>query len=385
MAKNAAEFVANFMSQQSAPTPAATPTQNNAGATTQVGTPVTKSSRPVFDEVVEAGQSTRQSEDNLFGTEENESSEEGREDTPTDLAATDETTSTGKPSISGSKEVITITDDKGRRKVEIDFENKEQLKKYVQMAYGARKWQAERDKAIEARKAEATKLADVQKNWSVLENAFQQGPEALFDILQGPGSYKQMIEKEVRKKEFLARATPEELEMYNAKEQAQAHARELERIRKENEDFRKKITEDREATEMKSLESQVHPVFDKYRFADKLGDADGELMFDEMLWNTSLKRLEAYEEKGYELSPELVEREFRAVAMNIRKRIGAQAEKKTAKIVEQKKQEATENVQNAVKSQYKGGDMGKEATNLMRSDLRGLVSNWGKYSKLFKK
>ena len=88
---------------------------------------------------------------------------------------------------------------------------------------------------------------------------------------------------------------------------------------------------------MKVLESTVHPSFDRYRFADKLGDANTEAMFDEMLWNSALKRLEPYEEKGIPLTSDLVEKEFKAVSVALRKQINVQAEKKAAKAVAQRK------------------------------------------------
>jgi predicted ATPase with chaperone activity len=109
-------------------------------------------------------------------------------------------------------------------------------------------------------------------------------------------------------------------------------------------------------------------------------------MFDEMLWNTALKRLEPYEEKGLDLTPELVEREFYNVSKALRSRIGLQAEKKASKAIEQKKREATENVQSKVMSGYKTEGAAQEARGLIDSNnLTGLLKNWGKYGSLFKK
>ena len=159
---------------------------------------------------------------------------------------------------------------------------------------------------------------------------------------------------------------------------------ELERIRRENEEFKRSISQEREAAEVKALEGTVHPVFDRYRFADKLGDADTEAMFDELLWNNALKRLEPYEEKGIPLSADLVEKEFKAIAVALRKRINVQAEKKAAKAVEQKKQEATENAQAAIASGYRSSDINKQAMDLAKQgNIGALFKNWNKFKGSF--
>lgn len=290
-----------------------------------------------------------------------------------------------KPGTS-TKEVITVSDDKGRRKVEVDFGNKDQMKKYVEMAYGARKWQAERDQAIQGKKATETELSQMKQDWSKLEEAYQNGPEALFDLLQGrKGAFQEHIIKQQQRAEFLRNATPQEVQALEERERAELTAKELEKIRKENEDFKKSIEQEREAAELRSVESKINPVFDKYRFAGKLGSADDEHIFDSMLWTTALKNLAPYEEQGLPLTSEIVEKEFRNVAQRIRSRINTQAEKKVSQVVEQKKQEATENVQAKLKSGYRaGGNSANEARNMIQDgNLTGLLKNWGKYGGLF--
>lgn len=287
-----------------------------------------------------------------------------------------------------SKETITISDEKGRRKIEVDWNNKEELKRQLQLAYGARKWQAERDQARQEATQLKTKTEELKSNWDALEGAFQRGGiEGVIDLLEGrQGAYQGWLKKQIDRHEFLRDATPEEKAALEAREKADKSNKELERIRKENEEFRKQMLQEKEQAELHSLESRVHPVFDKYRFADKLGDANDEHMFDEMLWNSALKRLEPYEEQGLAITPELIEKEFRNVAIAIRKRIGVQAEKKAAKAVEQRKQEATENVQAKVRSGYRSDGSAKEARDLIEGrNLTGLLKNWGKYGGLFNK
>lgn len=293
---------------------------------------------------------------------------------------------TAKSSVSAGKEFITVTDEKGKRKIEIDFNNKEQIKKYAQLAHGARKWEAERNQASAKAKELESQLSSLKSNWEVLESTYQKGGvEGLIDLLEGkPGAFREWEAARIERADFLRKASPAERELFEAKEREAVRQRELEEIRRQNEDFKKSVQAEREAAELKSLESTVHPVFDRYRFADKLGDSDTEQMFDEMLWNTALKRLEPYEEKGL-LTSDLVEKEFKTVAVALRKRINVQAEKRAAKAVEQKKQEATENVQAAVSNGYRANDLSKEAMDLARQgNLNALFKGWSKFQKAFK-
>lgn len=327
------------------------------------------------DEVVTGQESTN--DDLLPGSGEND---------PEDQSNTKEPASSDGKSAS-AKEVITVTDADGkRRRVEIDYADRKAIKKAHEMMHGARKWQAERDQARAAVAKERTEKSELQSNWQALETAFQKaGVAGVVDLLEGKqGAYKSWEQRAVQRAKFLEQASPEEIQALEARERADTSQRELARMRKENEEFRKQMTQTKEEADLRSLESRVNPVFDKYRFADKLGDTNDEHMFDEMLWNSALKRLEPYETQGLEITPEMIESEFRSVAQAIRRRVGVQAEKRAAKVVQQKKQEATENAQASVRSGYKTGGVAKEARDLIDSrNLTGLLKNWGRLGGVF--
>lgn len=291
-----------------------------------------------------------------------------------------------KAETSNGTESIIVTDETGKKKIKVDWNNKEKLKQYVQLAHGARKWQAERDQALNAKTEIEGRLKELSSNWETLETTYQNGGvAALVDLLEGrKGAFDDWEKSRIDRYNFLQKATPAQKELFEAKEKEAYREAELARIRKENEDFRNSVLAEKEAASLKSLEGTVHPAFDRYRFADKLGDADTENMFDEMLWNNALKRLEPYEEKGVPITADLVDREFKAVSSALRKRINVQAEKKAAKAVEQKKREATENAQAAVSAGYKSTNVGQEAMKLAsEGNLGALFKNWSKYGKAF--
>lgn len=285
---------------------------------------------------------------------------------------------------SETKEVITVTDESGRkRKVEVDYSNRESIKKAFAEAAGMRKFQAERDKSQLTLREKDQKIQELSQNWNDLENTFKQGAEHLFDVLSGKkGAFNDMIQKAIEKRDFLKNASPEEINSMEIRDRAERLERQNQDLQKKNEEFMKKVESERAQAEERAMESRVHPVFEKYRFAEKLGNEVDEQMFDEMLWNSALKRLEPYEEKGLELTPELVDREFRTVAQSIRNRIGAQAEKKVSRVVEQKKQEATENVQAKVKASYnKSGEAEKLKSLIRDGDTGSIFKNWKTFSK----
>jgi hypothetical protein len=194
------------------------------------------------DEVYRAENST---EDSLLPSE--DAPTDSQESSDSEVSPS-EAKSEDNQKTSGTKEVVTITDDKGKRKVEVDFSDKEKLKKYVQMAHGARKWQAERDHARSQINEVQGKLTELESNWKVMNEVFQnKGVEGLVDLLEGrEGAYKDKLQREIQKAQFLENASPEELEAYQQKEAYTKTQQELERIRRENEEFKTKMQQEKE-------------------------------------------------------------------------------------------------------------------------------------------
>jgi hypothetical protein len=283
----------------------------------------------------------------------------------------------------GQKEFIFVTDESGkRRKVEIDYNDRASVKKAFELMHGSRKWQAERDRAITQQKEASEKAARYEKLWSAMERAYEEAGElGVLDLIGGKqGAAQEFLKKQYERQKFLENASEKEIAELQQRERLERLERELEKERKAKEEWTKKMEQERETAELRSLESRVNPTFEKYRFDGRLGNADDEAMFDEMLWNTTMKRLEPYEARGEEITRELVEREFRTVATAIRKRISGLAEKTASVAVEKKKQEALTNAQAASQNAYRKGGIAKEAGDMLRSgNLRGLFENWGKF------
>jgi hypothetical protein len=317
----------------------------------------------------------------------------GSDDTPTDPqpdataeVSPSETTVEKPAGASSSKEFITVTDETGRRKkVEVDYSDKASIKKHIEMSYGARKWQADRDyQASLVRKAQEEN-SKLQGNWDLLNKAYtDKGIAGLVDLLAGrEGAYSEHEKKLIDKHEFLKKASPEQVEQLRLREENERLSRLREQDLAENKKFREKMDQDRAAAEEAQLRGRVGPIFDKYRFAGKLGDEYDEALFDKMLWNTVSDNLKPYEERGLELTEEILDREFREVAETVRRRMQVSTEKKVAKAIEQKKKESTENVQSTIKSGYRNAGSREVQDLLNQGNTASLLKNFNKIGKYF--
>lgn len=307
------------------------------------------------------------------------------EETQTDPESTDPAATTA-PSASTAptgKETIVVTGDDGiKRRVEIDYSDRASIKKAFEMMHGARKWQAEKDRAIQSQKSIAEKYEKDRRVLDALEQAYEKDGElGVLDLLAGrQGASQEFIQRHIDRARFLENASPQEKAALEQKERLERLERELGRTREEKAAWEKKMAEEREASQLAELQSRINPVFEKYRFDGKLGDEADEALFDETLWNTAMARLKPYEEQGVEITRELVEQSFRETAGRLRKRLGVTADKKAAAVVNKKKQEATEAAQAATTTAYARGGARSEAESLIsKGDFRSLFSNFGKY------
>jgi hypothetical protein len=258
-------------------------------------------------------------------------------------SALDNVSDSTEATTAGDIEEIIITDDSGRKKVTVDWKDREKLKKYVQMAAGMRKYQVERDKVTAELSELKPKYDDLAQSWQAIEDAFSSnGIRGLINLLAGADdAYERHLQSEFQRVKARENATPSELERMDLEERLTSERREREKLARQVEENLKKATEKEEISSMKALESLVHPAFDKHRFAGKLGDEVVEAQLDQAVWDQALKRLEQYPE-SFELTPTVVEKEFREVSNAFRKIINKQAEQKAQKVVANKKVAAQE-------------------------------------------
>ena len=236
---------------------------------------------------------------------------------------------------------VPVTDDKGRRKVKVDLNNKEQLTKTLSMAYGFRKAVAERDNVSSKLKEMEPKYTELKTSWDTLENAYQSGGiEGLVDLLGGKqGYYSEWKRGELDKELRYQNASDSEKRELELREKLDKLEKESSLREKRASEEAKRAQTDREEAQLRNLESQITPSFNKHRFAGQLGDAGKEARLDKAIWDQALQNLEALPDTT-ELTNAIIEREFKQIATEFRAIIGKQAQVQAKKAIENKKQAA---------------------------------------------
>lgn len=267
------------------------------------------------------------------------------------------------------------TDNQGKRKVRVDLNDKEALAKILPQAYGFRRMQADRDNL----KAELAKVQpraqELEANWSTLEKTYSEGGiEGLVDLLGGKkGHFKEWRASEIEKEARYAGASEVERKNIELEEK-------LSRIEREATAREKRVAEEttrsqaaQSEAQLKGLENQLTPAFNKHRLAGSLGDSSKEAFFDQAIWDHSIKQLEKLPD-NVELTPALIEREFRAASALVRATIGKQASAQAKSVLDKKKQAAQVQVAAAATRNTRPGTAEQNmATNIRKGGVNGLT------------
>lgn len=264
-------------------------------------------------------------------------------------------------------EEITFTDHKGRRTVKVDFSDRDKVKKLASLAYGARKFQVERDQikqTLEQERQEAEKLkADMNKFESIYE---KEGAKGLIMMLEGEDGYHKFLEEARAERERWEEMDPSEKQQLIRDRELET---EREKARKDKEEYERRISEldkrQREADE-KAFESKLNPAFDRYRFTGKLGDAVAEHRLDQALWSQTMDALQPYEDQGLEITQAMVDKEFRKASQELGKILNRQAEKKTKVAIQKAKNVA----QSKAQAKVSQGMQTSSASEQFKKDIR---------------
>lgn len=305
-----------------------------------------------------------------------DAAEPAEDQQPPESEGTEEQSPTTDEPVVAEVEEIEIADADGRKKVKVDWTDREKLKKYVQTAHaahkGMRKFQTERDQALTRLKEVEPQYQELAASWKAVEEAFQKdGVRGLVNLLAGnEGAYDQHIEQQYSRRS--ARAEAERMgdraaiDKLDLEERLAKEASERARLAKQVEEHLQKANQEREQASYKALEARIYPAFERHRFAGKLGDSTAEHQLDSAVWQQAVQRLEQYPE-GTELTPELVDKEFRAVAATFQKIVTKQAERKADATLKQKKAAAAETAATVATKGMRQSDSKETFKNSIRS------------------
>jgi hypothetical protein len=310
---------------------------------------------------------------NANATQEQEGNQEAQEGTEEGQEQSQE-----KEAAPAKEELIITGPDGRKQKIEVDWNDKEKLKKYIHAAAGMRKFQAERDNALKQIKEKEAQYKDVAQSWDAVKSAYEQeGFKGLVNLLtQRPDGYELFLNQEMHKMQRRAEATPEELKQIELEERFENERKAREKLEKQVKETMEKSSKDKEAATVAEIQSRFNPVFDKYRFSGKLGDEAAEQVLDSTLWNQTKERLAELPD-DVELTPQLIEREFRNVAGTLRKVIQKQSDKKTEQVIQNKKtQAATQAATMATKGYQTGNARDSIRKSVESNDMIGALKQF---------
>jgi hypothetical protein len=264
--------------------------------------------------------------------EESSEPEEGSEE-----AVAEETPPEVKPE---DVEYINVTDETGKKRLKVDWNDRDAIKKQLSLLAGARKWQAERDRAL-SQLQEVKAKEDNIKAWDVIEAAWNQGREkAVIDVLAGKqGAAQEWLTGEIEKQAKYQQATPQEREFYDMQERMKAQASQIEETNKKMQEQTERASKAKQEAEQAELRTYATDAFMKVRFNGQLADAAAEQQLNEVIWSQALARIDAMPD-GTAVTAQLMEKEFAAVADTFRKVVKQQVETGTKKAMDQKKEQA---------------------------------------------
>lgn len=277
-------------------------------------------------------------------------SEESSNELPSNETATEQ-----EDSAATDIETVFLKGAEGRKqKLEINYSDRKAIKQAFVKAAGMRKFQAERDKALTSYKELEESHKGLKDDFDKIEKAFEaNGPKGIVELLGGSEAWEKAVNDELEHREYVNNLSAEEKFKLEMQKRDEAYQSQLTAERMQREAFQKQVQEEKEAAELQKLEAKLHPAFDRYRFAGKLGDPATENLYDEAIWGKVKQRLGEYDD-SIELSQAVIDKEFRTVSNMFKKHIKQQAEKQVQKTVENKKVETAQRAQVAAKKGLSG-------------------------------
>jgi hypothetical protein len=264
------------------------------------------------------------------------------EEPPKEEGPSEEDTQEASPDVEGEESEESQADVvvAAGKKVKIDWNNKDQLKKAVQLAADRNDQKKAKDQALEQLKAlQAEKAAAEAKNaeLAVLLNQIdelkKQGPDAALKRLFGKDIAEIMAEADERAGWSEEQKKAHELQQENARLQAL-----LEGKKTESQEVLDKIQQEKEAVLRQNVQNHFEASYRKHTFDGKLGNTELEDDLDTNLFENVKKKFNA--KPLAEITPADIEAAFKAERARLVKIYGSQAESRTAAEIERKKKDA---------------------------------------------
>jgi hypothetical protein len=289
-----------------------------------------------------------------------------------------------KPST-GDIEKISVTGPKGKEEIEINYSDREAIKKAYSMAHGARVWQAAKDAAERKLKEIEPDYLDSKQTRDTIVDTFKskvfKGLANL--LLQDETGWQKLVDAEVEKALLYRSASPDakakmdQEAKYNdlllqMKFQEEKNAKEQERLNNE----RARVQQETQAAAESTFNSMASSALKAHSFTGKLGDPELESRVDDSVWNGVRKALEKLPDDT-DITPQLLNSLVAKEAELFGKGLGKKVEAEVKQNMENKKQDsATKLASAAQQGMGKSGLAEKFSDALDKGDTASAIKSW---------
>ncbi len=266
-----------------------------------------------------------------------------------------------------TQEVLVKGKDGKRRKIKVDFSDKDKLVKYVQKAANATRLQSERDAAL----ARIEKLQESESAISNLQSIVdERGFEGLIDQLNvDNGGYEAWIKSKLDRHEQRQHASEDEIRYLDEQEKNAALQRRLDLIEQRQIEREERVSQETEQAELDRKASEVNPIYFKYSFDGKLGDSVVEQRHNKAMYREVMERLDELADNDVKITKAVIEKEFKSYVQPFMKSINKKVRQNISKALDRKKKEATTHAQAEM----------RKASNTTPSDehwVKSLTNQW---------
>jgi hypothetical protein len=276
---------------------------------------------PISDEDVEK---------EMAGLSSEESTEPSEETTP------------AEPNTSPIDVIQVQLDDGKTAKIKLDFNDKEAIKGFIAEHYAA----SRKAQALEEQFAQIQPdFQDMRSAFDNIEAAAEEGIEALVDLLYGsPGSFKNILDAEIERREARKYATESELAAMDREDQLKKTARLTAAERKKLDAEKQSIEAQKAKAQEDALYSRLERQFNTIRVDGILGDSELEDFVNRAIWRESIDQLAELEAKNPNIPDAAIKQIMSDVSSKVRNKFQTTQKQAAQKATATQKNEAQQKV-----------------------------------------
>jgi hypothetical protein len=324
----------------------------------------------------------------LLDDEENQEGTQAADgQTSEDTQESGATEENSEPAVSakGDIEKITVTGPNGKEEIEINYSDREAIKKAFSMSHGARKWAAERDAAQKKLKEIEPDYQDAVTTRDTIVDTFKEsGLKGLVNLLmQDTAAYQKMIDVEVEKALLYKTASPDvkakidaearyEEMLQKMKFQEEKNTKDAQRIEQQ----RQAQLAEQQAVAEQSFNTMAATALKMHSFEGKLGDPELESRINDSVWNGVRKALSQLPDDT-DVTPQLLDGLVAKEAALFGKGLGKKVEAEVKQKIDTKKQDsATKLASAAQQGMGKSGAAERFSEALDKGDTASVIKAW---------